>query len=233
MASDLRQVLPGPKELAARAAELFLIAASSAISARGVFNVAFSGGSTPELFFAELSKSPFKDRMAWDKVHVFFADERCVPPSDGMSNFRGASEALLSKVNANVHRIEGELGPEEAARRYAHVIHGVLGAEPVLDMIFLGMGADGHTASLFPDSDALSENSLPAVAVPDKSPARVSITLPLINAARTVVFHVTGLSKAATVKGVLGDTMPEAPASRVTSRALWLLDAEAASELER
>ena len=247
MAPYLRQVLPGPEDLAIRAAELFVMAASSAISARGSFSVAFSGGSTPELFFRSLSVPPFDEGVQWEKVHVFFVDERCVPPDHELSNFRLASEALLSKARAIVHRIYGELGPGEAAKKYASELEDVLGRSPQFDMIFLGMGDDGHTASLFPGSGSLMEEDRLAVAVEDREPPRVTLTLPVINAARTIIFLVTGASKAAKVRQILGEDMHEGgsgpapgergdsvpPAGMVNEKALWLLDEEAASGLMR
>lgn len=232
MAGYLRQILPDPPALSARAAELFVIAASSAISGRGVFNVAFSGGTTPALMLSMLAQPPYKEGVDWDKVHVFFVDERCVPPDNEQSNFRLADDALLSKVNASVHRIHGELAPEEASGRYEKELRDTLGAEAVLDMVFLGMGADGHTASLFPGSGALEEEARLAVAVTDQAPPRVSITLPVINAARTAVFHVTGEQKAGPVREVLEGSNPRGlPAGLVSKRALWLLDEAAAAEL--
>jgi 6-phosphogluconolactonase len=232
VAPYLREVLPGPGEVAEKAAGLFVIAASSAISARGTFNVAFSGGSTPKVFLSLLSGKPHREAVDWDSIHVFFADERCVPPSDEMSNFRMASHALLSHVPAHIHRIEGELGAEEAARRYGDLVSGILGNPPVLDMVFLGMGEDGHTASLFPGSRALEEKDRLTVAVPEREPLRVSLTLPVINSARSIVFLVTGEKKASALRDILERGNPAGlPAGMVDQKALWLLDGEAASAL--
>lgn len=247
MAPHLRQVLEGPEELAHRAAELFVMAASSAISARGAFSVAFSGGRTPGIFFSTLATEPYRQGVEWEKVHVFFVDERSVPPDHEMSNFRLADDALLGKVRPITHRIQGELGPLEAARRYSAELREVLGSQPQFDMVFLGMGDDGHTASLFPGSASLEEKDALAVAVEDREPPRVSLTLPVINAARTIIFLVTGASKAAKVRQILGGDMHERcsgtasgergdsvpPAGRVNEKALWLLDEDAASALAR
>ena len=237
MAGYLRQVLQDPAALAARAAELFAIAASSAISERGVFYAAFSGGRTPLLFLEALASEPFRNSVQWEKVHVFFVDERCVPPDSEQSNFRLASSALLTRVRARVHRIEGELGPAEAANRYERELRATLGDRPALDMVLLGMGADGHTASLFPGSDALGEMERLAVGIADREPARVTLTLPVINASRSIVFHVTGADKAGMVREVLqghaqsGKVGYVPPAALVDPRALWLLDTAAASGL--
>ena len=233
MSSDcMYEVMADPEALAHRAAALFVMAASSSISARGVFNVAISGGSTPRRFLELLGKAPYNEGIQWDKTHIFFVDERCVPTDHEQSNFRLVHNALLRDIKASVHRIEGELGPDEASRRYAHEIRALLGAPPVLDMVFLGMGADGHTASLMPDSVALTSSDEFAVSVPDAEPPRVSLALPLINAARSIVFHVTGKAKAATLKGVLQDEDGGGfVAGLVVPRAVWLLDSEAASQL--
>lgn len=232
MATNLRQILPDPGAVALRASELFVMAASSAISARGSFSVAFSGGTTPELFFRTLSGEPFREGVDWENVHVFFVDERCVEPTDSMSNFRLANDALLDSVPANTHRIEGDLGAEEAATRYSVELREVLGEAPVFDMIFLGMGADGHTASLFPGASAIDERELSAVPVTDHEPPRVSLTLPVINSARTILFIVTGEQKAAPLREILEEGNPGGlPAGKVNGKALWLLDKAAASEL--
>jgi len=234
MEAHLIQVLSDPRALARRASELFVMAASTAISARDLFSVALSGGSTPELFFRTLGSEPFSQGVQWEKTHVFFSDERCVPPSDLMSNFRMANEALLGQVPAQVHRIEGELGPDEAALRYSGTIRDVLGDKPVLDMMLLGMGADGHTASLFPGSALLREEQMLAVPVPGREPPRVSLTLPVINSARTIMFLVTGEQKAAALREILEEGNPGGlPAGMVSNGALWLLDEAAASELRR
>jgi len=233
----LFQVLPDAEALARRAAELFVMAASSSISVRGFFSVAFSGGTTPGRLFELLALDEYSAGVQWGKVHVFFVDERCVPPGHELSNYRLASDALLSKVKAIVHRIHGELGPEEAAGKYAGELEGALGNSPVLDMVFLGMGQDGHTASLFTGSEALSEKVKLAVPVIDREPPRVSLSLPVINAARTIVFHVTGENKAAAVRQALGAQQfkggPAPPAALVTRRALWLLDEAAAEGLPK
>lgn len=231
MAGHLRQVLAGPDELAERAAELFVMACSSAIGSRGAFHVALSGGTTPGLFFNTLTRAPYTNGIEWDKAHLYFADERCVPPDDNESNFKLLSDTILYKVTTHPHRVEGELGPQEAARRYEALITAMLGPEPVFDMIFLGMGEDGHTASLFPGSSALEAHGI-AVPVPDREPPRVSLTMPVINAARTMVFHVTGSTKSAALKRVFSQGEKSGlPAAMVNERAIWLMDEEAASGL--
>ena len=232
--SRMYEVMADPEELAHRAAALFVMAASSSISARGVFNVAISGGSTPRRFLELLGQTPYSEGIEWNKTHLFFVDERCVPPGHEASNFRMAHEALLKDITTSVHRIEGELGPDEASRRYSHEIRALLGVKkPVLDMVLLGMGADGHTASLMPGSAALTASDELVVPVPGAEPPRVSMTLPLINASRSIVFHVAGKAKAATLKGVLQDEAGGGfVAALVAPRAVWLLDREAASQLQ-
>jgi len=232
----LLQVLPDAEALAHRAAELFVMAASSSISSRGFFSVAFSGGSTPRRLFELLALEQYRAGVQWDKVHVFFVDERCVPPDHELSNFKLARDTLLIRVKPIVHRIHGELGPEEAASRYSEELVDVLGQDTVLDLVFLGMGEDGHTASLFPGAGGFLETVELTVPVTDREPSRVSLALHVINRARTVIFHVTGKSKAATVKRVLAEDVRDGsrsqlPAGLVTWRALWLLDQAAASEM--
>ncbi len=151
--------------MAAAAAELFAASAVAAVEARGVARIAVSGGTTPKAMFALLAdqSAPYFARVPWAKLDVFWVDERCVPPTDADSNYRMTNEAMLSKVPlpaAHVHRMEGELDPQEAASRYEALLRTEFrleGAEtPVFDLVLLGMGDDGHTASLFPQTAALA-----------------------------------------------------------------------------
>src|SRR5574340_1716403 len=156
-------VFESPEDLGRAAATLFFKLSQKEIKRKGLFTVVLSGGSTPEVFFRVLA-AEFRDNVDWDRVHFFWGDERCVPPDDPQSNFHGADKTLLSKINIppdNIHRIKGELDPNEAARVYEEELlefSGAKGAEvPSLDLVFLGIGTDGHTLSLFPGSKALSE----------------------------------------------------------------------------
>lgn len=233
--------------VALAAARLFADAAANAVSRRGTARVAISGGTTPKAMFALLADpaQPFATGVDWAKLQLFWVDERCVPPTDADSNYRMTDEALLSKVSLpaeNVHRMEGELPPEEAAARYESTLRNTLrleGAEtPVFDLVLLGMGEDGHTASLFPHTAGLHELSRLVIAnhVAAKDAWRVSLTSPVINAAREVSFLIEGASKAAVLAEVLaGPRDPERLPSqmiRPASGALrFLLDEAAAAKL--
>lgn len=179
--------------------------------------------------------------MPWAGVHLFWSDERCVPPEHPDSNFRAANEVLLSRVPVSpehVHRIRGEADPHDEARRYEGVLRRVVGGNPPrLDVILLGLGDDGHTASLFPESRALNEGAQLVVAVdppPGVAHQRITFTVPLIGAGRAVVFIVTGTSKADAVRRVLAGREMVLPASRAMAAhgsATWVLDEEAARDL--
>jgi 6-phosphogluconolactonase len=196
-------------------------------AARAGGAVALSGGGTPGPAYhraAELEPD-------WSRVEIFFADERCVPPDDERSNFRLVSETL-GDVGATIHRVEGELQPDEAAARYDELVRG-----RTLDLALLGIGADGHTASLFPNAPTLDERDRAAVAAdPAMEPfvRRVTLTLPVLNAARLAVFLVTGAEKkAATARAFGSEPSPDTPASLVrAARTLVLLDAAAGSHLQ-
>lgn len=240
------EVLPSPAAVAEAAGRLFIAAASDAVAARGRFAVALAGGSTPEALYRWLAAPERATQVDWQRVQVFFGDERCVPPDDPASNYGKAREALLSRIPlpaGNVHRVAGELPPEEAARAYERELAGVSGdAIPRFDLILLGMGDDGHTASLFPGMPALEECERPCVATdvpPYVKPhvPRVTLTFPALNAARIVAFLVTGQGKAPRVAEALSRATegPLLPAARVnpSSGALtWLLDEHAAMQLE-
>jgi 6-phosphogluconolactonase len=225
-------------------AELFLSGARRAILESGRFTVALSGGSSPIPLFRRLAESAPVSGIDWGKAHVFWVDERCVPPDHPDSNFRLAHEFLLSRIPAPgpvVHRIAGELPPEEAARACeADLARSFPGSGlPRFDMVWLGLGSDGHTASLFPGSDLLGfagRTAVPVTVTGPKHP-RVTLTLPVINNARHVVFLVTGSAKAGIVAEILaGSGRERYPAAQVAPRdgiLTWLLDAEAAGGLDR
>ncbi|GAC1462799.1 MAG: 6-phosphogluconolactonase [Chloroflexota bacterium] len=230
--------------LATEAANFFVDAAREAISERGMFYVALSGGSTPRALFTVLASNPFKERVDWSRTQVFFGDERFVPADSSDSNYRMARESLLSHVGIHdrfVHRVATEeLGPVEAASLYEEGLRRVFNVEPGevphFDLILLGLGPDGHTASLFPGTSALAENNALVVAnfVESMDSWRITFTYPLINGARRVCFLVQGHDKAERVRQVLaGD--PDLPASHVRpvdGRLFWLIDEAAASRLE-
>jgi 6-phosphogluconolactonase len=233
-----------PAELAQTATQRFTKMALEAVGSRGRFSAALSGGSTPRALYELLAKSPYRQRMPWEGLHLFWGDERCVPPSDPGSNFRLAEETLIAHVPIpleNIHRVQGELEPGAAARAYERTLRDFFcGPIPRLDLALLGLGNDGHTASLFPGSAALEETERLVVAVEasyqDRPTHRVTLTLPAINTARQVLFLVSGRDKAEIVRSVLQGPDSELPAQRVQPTAgklTWLLDAAAGSLLEK
>lgn len=243
------RVLDDADALARSAAEEIVRGAEDAIAARGRFMVALSGGSTPRRLYELLAEEPWRERIRWDRVHVFWSDERHVPPDHPDSNFGIAHDALLSKVpipKDNLHRIRAEKpDAERAARDYAWTLRSAFdldeGQVPRFDLVLLGLGADGHTASLFPGSDALRERSAlsPLVMAPwvsALSTFRVTLTLPVLNHAACVTFLVSGEDKADVLRAVLeGDLQPDRwPAQSVRpedGRLSWLVDRAAASRL--
>jgi 6-phosphogluconolactonase len=226
-------VLPDESSLAQAAAALFTTTAGAAIRDRGRFVVALSGGSTPRATYKLLATRQFAPRIAWTRVHVLWGDERCVPASHAESNFRLAQESLLRKVPVqrdNIHRIRGELPPKEAAENYERELSRVLGPEGRFDLVLLGLGEDGHTASLFPGSRSLEETVACAVPVYVKRLRswRVTLTLPVINAARQVIFLVSGATKTEALARVRnGERLPAALVQPHSGRLLWLVDEEA------
>src|SRR5271163_1882207 len=240
-------VLPDGEKLARAMAEQLLEAAQEAVASRGLARIAISGGNTPKRTF-EMLADPAATEFSvfpWDKTDLFWVDERCVPPDDKDSNYRMTKLALLDKVPLaadHVFRIEGELDPELAAARYESVIRNrfrLEGAElPTFDLVALGMGPDGHTASLFPHTAGIHELTRIAIAnhVPQKETWRVTLTSPVINQGRKVVFLIGGADKATVLKSVLSDKYdPETWPSQViqpkSGQLLLLLDQAAAAEL--
>ncbi len=231
------------EELSRSAAGLFVEEAAKSIAARERFLVALSGGSTPTRLF-QLLAADFRQRVDWSRVHVFWGDERCVPPEDPGSSYGQAREALLSRVpvpDTNIQRIKGELGPVESAKDYLLVLKEFAPpplAWPHFDLVFLGMGEDGHTASLFPGSRVqVFEPALPVTAHYQDRPAnRVTLTPIVFNSAHVVAFMAVGENKADTLVEVLsGKYDPERyPAQRIVpteGRLLWLIDEAAAARL--
>lgn len=244
-------VLPTRDALMRTAAGRFVSAAAEAIKACGRFTLALSGGSTPKSLYALLATDPYASRVDWSRIHVFWGDERCVPPESPASNYRMACEALLDHVpvpEKNVHRIRGEDDPAAAAAAYERLLREMFRA-PVgqpqtttgarFDLVLLGMGEDGHTASMLPGSAAVRETCRWVMAehVAAVPMSRVTLTPVVINAAAEVVFLVSGREKAATLRRVLeGPYQPDAlPAQMIAPRAgrlRWLADAGAAANLD-
>ena len=225
--------------LADAAAQDFARRAGEAIDASGRFTVALAGGSTPKVAY-ELLAREYAGRIDWGKVHVFFGDERTVPPDHEDSNYRMTKEALLDHVQVgSEHRMRGELPPAEAASAYEEELRSFFGEPPRLDLVMLGIGEDGHTASLFPHTPALDVRDRLAVENPVEKleTTRLTLTVPVINAAGAVVFLVAGEGKAQALKEILeGDADPhEYPAKLVSpedGEPLWMVDREAAGLLE-
>jgi 6-phosphogluconolactonase len=229
------------ERLSAAAAGLFSMRARACIRQKGGFTVALSGGSTPQGMYKVLAQEPFLSETPWPSVHVWWVDERCVAPDHPWSNYGAAKKHLLDRValpSDHVHPMPAERVPEQGARVYeeALVRHFRLkpGAFPVFDLIFLGMGADGHIASLFPGQEGLKEEEKRVLAVKGGDPEvdRLTLTLPVLNQARHVVFMVAGRGKADRVKAVLMPEKISVPAQRVrpaTGRLTWILDRDAAS----
>ena len=239
------------QELAARAAVLFADAARAATQARGRFVVALPGGSTPQALYALLAEPPCASDIPWDKTVVFMSDERCVPFDDPRSNFGAARQALLSRVpvpEGNIYPPPINVGsPEQVAVLYASLLAGFYGVAtalppPAFDLILLGLGDDGHTASLFPGHPTLEAQAQWVVSSPPGTlpppVERITFTLPLLNAAHQVVFLVAGSNKAEAVQDVLEgkatvDKRPAAGVHPASGRLTWLLDEAAASRLTR
>jgi 6-phosphogluconolactonase len=241
------QVFADPSAVARAAAEELTQRLIAAVRVNGRAAVALAGGSTPKALYALLADEPaFRERIPWGQTHFFFGDERHVPPDDKDSNYRMAAEAMLNKVSAlcppeNVHRIRAE-NPDasEAAADYARELETFFGAYtvPRFDLVLLGMGPDGHTASLFPGTTGLREmDKLVTAAWVDKlSTYRITFTPPLLGNAAAILFLVAGKDKADTLPIVLeGPSEPDRyPSQGVTAyqgETLWLLDAAAAAKL--
>lgn len=233
-----------PEAVAAFAAE-FLVERAAATT--GPFVVALSGGSTPKRLYAMLANDSYRDRFPWDRAHLFFGDERFVPPTDERSNYRMANDAMLSRVgipSEAVHRVPTDGDPNEAAQRYARDLRGVYEArygtdrlqpgKPLFDVVLLGLGENGHTASLFPRQPVLEErDAWVGTCVPDDAPdTRITLTYPAIRSSAAVLFLVTGGGKAPVVPKVRNKD-PEQPASGIESEGelVWVLDREAAAEV--
>lgn len=241
------QVEPTPEALAELAAKGVVFWGRKAIERRGAFHLALSGGSTPKALYRRLASTPYVGQLDWGRVHLWWSDERAVPSDHRDSNYRLAYDALIAQIPIppeNVHRVQTELGAVKAAEQYESEIRSVIAAgfdssPPSFDLILLGMGDDGHTASLFPHTPALTERArlvvsqiVPQVAVLE----RITFTVPLINAADVVFFLVSGAAKAPTLRRVLlGEYQPETlPAQLIAparGKLFWMVDAAAAARV--
>ena len=241
------QVFANPETLTQAAAAEFVRHVQQAIEARGRFTIALSGGSTPKSLYALLATPPWRNQIPWKQVHFFWGDERHVPPSDSNNNFRMTQERLLFHVPIqceNVHRIEAENpDAQAAAAQYEQDLKQFfqLGEHqfPRFDLVLLGMGANGHTASLFPGTDAVHEQTRLVAApwVEELHSDRITLTPPVLNNALEVIFFVTGAEKAATLKAVLEgayqpDRLPAQIIRPTKGKVVWMIDRAAARLLQ-
>jgi 6-phosphogluconolactonase len=241
-------IFPDSAAIAKRASEIFVETAKSAVADHGVFNVALAGGSTPKALNILLAAEPLRSSVAWDQLRIFFGDERHAAPTDPDSNFRMATETMLSKAPikpSQVHRIMGEYpDTEKAAQEYEALLRAqfnlTAGQLPRFDLMFLGMGSEGHTLSLFPGTKALHDNGRMVMRnwVGKLYTERVTCTAPVANNSALVIFMVGGADKAPALKAVLeGPHEPEQLPSQLINprngKLLWLLDTAAASMLSK
>jgi 6-phosphogluconolactonase len=247
MNHDLR-VFDTEAEVFDAAAQTFADAVRAVLAVRPRFTVALSGGSTPRALFERLAQPPHRDEIAWRTIDWFWGDERAVGPDDADSNYRMARETLLSKLNIapdRVHRLRGEAEPlARGADEYVHELAETFGVSPdgpppSLDLVLLGMGSDGHTASLFPFTSALDERRRWVVAndVPQLNTKRLTLTYPMLNAASCVMFLVSGVGKAKVLREVLEGAsdprrLPSQAVQPTHGRLVWFLDRAAAGLLE-
>lgn len=223
------------------AAELFAERAKQAAGEHGMFTVALSGGTTPRLAYRMLAQEPLRDMVPWDTVHVFWGDERCVPFESSMSNAGMAHAVLLDHVllpAANIHPVRCEQFPERSAATYGEELSTFFFGEPVFDLVFLGLGENGHTASLFPGSPVLHDTDRIVASVFVSDMFRVTLTARTINRARHIAFLVSGGSKAEILKEVLEgafdpDRLPAQLIQPAQGTLYWIVDEQAASLLEQ
>ncbi|HEX4378616.1 MAG TPA: 6-phosphogluconolactonase [Candidatus Acidoferrum sp.] len=241
------QIFPDVNDIAARAAELILAAATAAVKENGRFTIALAGGSTPKTLYSLLAAEPYFSVMPWDKTYLFFGDERHVPPDDKDSNFRMANESMISKLSLKpeqVHRIKTENpDPEKAAQEYEQLLTSFFGLSsgqlPRFDVILIGMGDEGHMLSLFPGTKALHDDGrlVKSNWIGKLYTWRVTVTAPVANNSALAIFMVTKPDKALALKGVLeGPYEPEQLPSQLlqpaNGKAFWLIDTAAAAKLD-
>lgn len=235
-----------PEDLAVTALKIFVSSAKNAIRTKGRFHVAISGGNTPKKFFELLGGTGKSGVILWDRVHLFWVDERCVQPDDEASNYRLAAQSFLSKVpipSSNVHRIQGECCDyAKAVREYADTIRRIFnlapGQVPEFDLMVLGMGPDGHVGSLFPNSYARFDTKalVSAVYFADGDYSRITLTHPVLRAAAELVILVSGPEKADILRDVMQSELDEVryPVHTlwpVLDKVTWLVDSEAGKYL--
>jgi 6-phosphogluconolactonase len=237
-------IYPDTNTLSQQAAQYIVRIANESIVTRGRFSIALSGGSTPKVLYGLLAAEPYRAQLDWSLIEIFWSDERCVPPDSSDSNYAMANEVLLSKIPIQpnqVHRMPADQPDRDAASQaYTLEMQRIFGTNgiPTFDLLQLGMGPEGHTASLFPHQQSLHEQHrlVMPVTVPKPPPPRLTFTPPLLNAARHVLFLVTGAEKADAVQAVLeGEHQPEEyPAQLIrptNGEVTWMLDTSAAGKL--
>lgn len=232
------------EQVARAAAERFVARARNAIDLQGRFSVALAGGSTPKRAYELIASEPFRDQIDWSHVHLFFGDERAVPRAHPESNYRMVYEKLISKLpipTENIHRIVGEVDPRDSARAYEEDLRHYFEGKrwPRFDLVLLGMGDDGHTASLFPGTEALKDETAWVTSnwIEKLKMPRITLTAPALNHAAHILFLVTGRDKSARLREVLeGPFDPRRlPAQLIQANegiVEWLLDQEAANKLQ-
>lgn len=233
-------VLPDPDALYRAAAERLLELGKRALAERGAFHLALAGGATPRGLYLLLSSPELAGRLDWTQVHLYFGDERSVPPEHQDSNYRMVRESLLERLPAapQVHRIAGELTPEQAAADYAALLERQLPADG-LDLVLLGLGPDGHIASLFPGSDSLNQrkHKVSADYVPKLNSWRITLTLPVLNHARHLLLLVSGTHKADVLRHVQRNITHANPLPvemlRPQGQLEWFVDAAAARHIDQ
>jgi len=238
------EVLQSPNDLVRVAAAKIARCLREATASRGIASVTLSGGSTPRSVYELLGSEEYEGSIDWARIHLFWGDERCVPPYMPDSNFRMVNEALIKRINIpakNVHRIPAERPPGEAAQAYeaevARLFNLKSGEFPEFDVLLLGLGEDGHIASLFPGSSALQETSrlFVDVYVERLMAYRITMTLPVINHGTSIIFLVSGKSKAAILREVFKEDVAIYPAQLikpVKGKVIWFVDRDAASQLQ-
>jgi 6-phosphogluconolactonase len=231
-------------QFARKGADIFTTTAKDCVAKNGRFVVAISGGSTPRSIHRLFVDEPYCSEIPWGKTHIFWVDDRCVPENNQASNYGGAKKDFLDRVSIpteQIHHMPGEAPPEDGALRYQEELTKFFQPEgegfPVFDLIFLGIGEDGHTASLFPGQRALEERERFVVAVKGGDPnvSRLTMTYPVLNRGTLIVFIVSGKKKASILKAVLEEDQARFPAQKIqplNGTLVWLLDQEAASLLE-
>ena len=233
------QIFDTVQMLSAAAAEFIIGVAKQSIEERGCFVIALSGGHTPETLYALMAEPPYLDRMPWEQTFVWWGDERCVPMYDPCNNAHMARGLLLDKVSTHIHTIPVYLSPAEAAKDYEDEINTFFGDDmPRFDLILLGLGTNGHTASLFPGTEVVNEKAIGIreVYLEDDKMYRITMTASLINLARNAFFLVAGAEKTSILKTVLtGEYKPALyPAQMIQPKEgalYWFVDKEAAGEM--